>query len=568
MSRHLLIILGICALTFLTGLGRPALTDSDEAFYAESAREMIERGDFLTPYYNGEPRFEKPVLYYWLVALTYSIAGTTVESARFPSALAGFGLALLAFFCARRWYDELTGCLAGVICATSFGYIAIAHQALPDLPLAFFVSLTTWSLLQGLRTDGFKLTTRPSTTRWLLIAAVGFSAGILVKGPIALALPIAVLVPIIAFEEWNRTSRWRISGRAIWLSLLCFILIAAPWYIGMFVEHGPTYLNRFFISENLERFSTARFNEPRPFWYYLPIIFAGMLPWSPLLLLCIPSILQSFRKHRAPLAEIRLLFWIAAPLLFYSMSIGKQPRYILPVLPPIAILLAAALRRSWQIDTVRSPLFLVATLLTGSGFSIFGVLLFQARTLVIEWPEQWISIIAATVFLFGVVIAAISLAEYSSLYSRIIRTRLLPVTAIIVATISMSIATYCVLLTSPNQEPVERIAAILNQERVNLEPYGRYGVFNRNLNFYVHSPYVELPTLDAVRDFLKSPERVLCVIPAEDADRLEDEGVQFERIGEVDYVNTGNLNFRTLIQADSNLHIQHTVLLSNRDISP
>ena len=179
------------------------------------------------------------------------------------------------------------------------------------------------------------------------------------------------------------------------------------------------------------------------------------------------------------------------------------------------------------------------------------MLLFQARTLVIEWPEQWISIIAATVFLFGLVIAAISLAEYSSLYSRIIRTRLLPVTAIVIATISMSIATYCVLLTSPNQEPVERIATMLNQERVNLEPYGRYGVFNRNLIFYGHSAYVELPTLDAVRDFLQSPERVLCVIPAEDADRLEEEGVQFERIGKVDYMNTGNLTFCLLYTSPS-----------------
>lgn len=568
MSRHLLIILGICALTFLTGLGRPALTDSDEAFYAESAREMIERGDFLTPYYNDEPRFEKPVLYYWLVALAYSITGTTVESARFPSALAGFGLALLAYFCARRWYDELTGCLSGIICATSFGYIAIAHQALPDLPLAFFVTLTIWSLLLGIRTEGIKLTPDRRTARWLLLAAVSAAAGILVKGPIAIVLPVCVLVPIICFEDWNRTSRWLISRPAIWGSLFCFILIATPWYIGMFVEHGPSYLTRFFFSENLERFSTARFNDPRPVWYYLPIIFAGMLPWSPLLLLCIPSILESFRKHRAPLTEMRLLLWAAAPLLFYSISVGKQPRYILPVLPPIAILLAAALRKSWQIDSGRSKLFLVAMLIIGSAFSAFGVLLFQARVLLIEWPEQWTFLIAATLLFFGLTITALSLAEHSSVYSRIIRTRLLPLAVIVVATIFLTVASYYVLLTSLEQEPVERMATMLNEERENLEPYGRYGVFNRNLNFYVQSAYVELPTLDAVRDFLKSPERVLCIIRAEDAARLEAEGVEFERLGEIDYVNTGNLNFRTFIQADSNLHIQHTVLLSNKELSP
>ena len=107
-----MILVGVCVLTFFAGLGRPALTDSDEAFYAESAREMIERGDWLTPYYNGQPRFEKPVLYYWLVAATYVAAGPSPGAARFPAALAGVGLVLVTFACARRSFNTVLTCAA------------------------------------------------------------------------------------------------------------------------------------------------------------------------------------------------------------------------------------------------------------------------------------------------------------------------------------------------------------------------------------------------------------------------------------------------------------------------
>ena len=142
--RVLLLVL-LCGLTFFVGLGRPAITDSDEAFYAEAAREMVEGGDWVTPHYNGRYRFEKPVLHYWLAALGYLIAGVSELAARFPSAMAGLVLVLTTYACARRWYDESTGMLAGAITATSFGYVAVARQALPDLLLACFITLGTWA---------------------------------------------------------------------------------------------------------------------------------------------------------------------------------------------------------------------------------------------------------------------------------------------------------------------------------------------------------------------------------------------------------------------------------------
>ena len=112
MRRPTFLLILLCSVTFLAGLGRPAIGDSDEAFYAEAGREMVQSGDWLTPHYNYEPRFQKPVLFYWLISATYVAAGIGEAQARLWSALAGVGLALLTAAAGRRWLDRPTGVLA------------------------------------------------------------------------------------------------------------------------------------------------------------------------------------------------------------------------------------------------------------------------------------------------------------------------------------------------------------------------------------------------------------------------------------------------------------------------
>ena len=119
------------------------------------------------------------------------------------------------------------------------------------------------------------------------------------------------------------------------------MLVAAPWFVAMAQHHGLAYVHRFFIGENLERFATDRYNEPRPLWFYVPIVLGGLMPWSPFILLWLPTWRRVFRGERmVTRAEWRAIIWAAVPFVFYSASIGKQPRYILPMLPPMALLLA------------------------------------------------------------------------------------------------------------------------------------------------------------------------------------------------------------------------------------
>ena len=562
-SRHAVVLVGVCVLTFFVGLGRPALTDSDEAFYAESAREMLDRGDWLTPYFNGQPRFDKPVLYYWLVAATYAAAGPSPGAARFPAGLAGVGLVLVTFFCARRWYDGPTALLAGLIGATSAGVIAMARQALPDLPLAFFVTLAVWAALVALLDDPIRSPGPRQRRAWLFVAALAAGGAFLVKGPVGPALVALVVLPLGALDWWRHGVRRRVTAVDLGLAATLFLLVAAPWYAAMTVEHGVGYLDRFFLAENLERFASDRYNAPRPTWYYLPIVAGGLLPWSPFMLLWLPAVRQSWRRRILDERVLRLAIWAAAPLAFYTLSVGKQPRYILPLLAPLAILLARAVTQALGGTSAARRGLATLGASTGAVVMIIGGLVYRARPLLVEWSEPATLSVALAILLAGGAIVAASLGAWRQGPDAVARAWVIP-TLVATAAVVLAVGAHLVVLASPGPAPVERMAAMLSAERETDEPYGRHRVFDRNLVYYMRSPHVELPVLLAAHDFLRSPGRVLCVLRAEDAARLRNDGLRMLRLGEVRYLNTGNLNLRTLLNPDPARYLQRVVLVANR----
>jgi 4-amino-4-deoxy-L-arabinose transferase-like glycosyltransferase len=555
-SREHLILIAVCSLTLFAGLGRPPITDSDEAFYAEGAREMVDGGDWLTPHFNYENRFEKPVLYYWLVASTYTLLGVDEGSARLPSALAGLSLALLTFFLGRRWFNYSTGLLAGLIIATCFGCVVMARQALPDLTLTFFVTLATYSTLTAWLdppNDTFKVD--KANRRWhLAMAAVAVACGFLTKGPVALALPCIVVAPILFYEYWAQRSRCHISLIDVTLGLGLFLLLTAPWFLGMTLVHGVEYAERFFLAENFDRFVTARYNAPRPWWYYVPIVIGGLFPWSLYMPLWLPR-LWKFATRRDRIIDLttaRLTWWALAPLLFYTLSVGKQPRYILPMLCPLALLLAATIcARLLSQNSWRDYLMTSCTILTGGVLVTLGILIFRARVLFSEWSPHWITVVAASVALSGLIVC---LTAAKSRWTA---------AAVAFAAILTTLGAHYVVLASPGPAPVERIASLLTEARQNEELYGRHGVFNRNLVFYTRAQFLELPILRAADDLLRQPDRVLCVLRAEDAKTLRDRGLTLIGLGEVTYVDTGSLNFRTFLSPNPD-HRQRVVLVANR----
>lgn len=546
MRRPVLTLVLLSCLTFFLGLGRQAITDSDEGFYAEAAREMVESGDWLTPHFNYADRWQKPVLYYWLTAATSAIAGVSEGAARFWSALSGLGLVLLTRSAARGiTADDRAAWLAGAIVATCYGYFAMARMALPDLPLAFCITLCIWSVLQQ---------------RWP-VAGLAAGLGFLMKGPVALVVPVLAIVPI-----WWREGRLRtrpVTLRDLAIAALMFAVVGLPWYVAMTLTHGTAYLQGFFAGDNLERFATDRFNEPRAFWFYLPIVIGGMLPWS-MYMVVLPwrSLTGVLRRRRTPTdGEWRLLLWTAVPLVFFTLSIGKQPRYILPVLPPLAILLAASITVRPKADTTYSGNtnkmrgIAIATWMTAVLYIALAVLLWRARPLFITAYPALSRIAVVVMGGSGLVLAAMALTR---------RWHLLPEVATGCAA-ALMLSVQFGALAGIRPEPVEEMTALVAAQRTQSEPVGQYQVFVRNLVFYAGFKQEELYDEARALDFVKSPQRVLLVVREADLPRLESvAGVSLMRLGQVRYLNTANLKLRTLLWPLPDQDLETVLLVTNR----
>lgn len=539
MRRPVLTLALIASFTFFLGLGRPALSDSDEGFYAEAAREMVEGGDWLTPHFNYEERWQKPVLYYWLTAATYVVSGPTEWAARWWSALSGLGLVLLTWAAARRLTarDEAAW-LAGAIVATCYGYVAMARLALPDLPLTFLITLTIWAALE----------------RWWVVAGIAAGLGFLMKGPVALVVPAIVLAPI----WWRERHVTPIRARDLAAAAAVCALVGLPWYGAMTLRHGPEYLQAFFVGDNLERFATDRFNEPRGIWFYLPILIGGMLPWS-LYLVTLPwrSVASvARRQRRLTPAEWRLLLWAFAPLLFFTISIGKQPRYILPVLPPLAILLARSIATRTASAAAAGPSGLaVATWGTAAVYAALAILLYRATPLFITAYPLLTSVSVALIAASGLALAWVAASR---------RWRSLPVVATMCAA-ALLISVQFGTLAGVRPEPVEEMAALVRTHRRSGEQVGAYQVFVRTLVFYTRFKQVDLFNEGLALDFLKSPDRVLLVVRAADLPRLEAiAGVAAKPLGQVRYLDTANVRLRTLLSPIPEQDLETVLLVANR----
>ena len=555
MHRITLPLLLLAALTFFAGLGRGAITDSDEAFYAEASREMVASGDWVTPYYNYEQRWQKPIAYYWLTSATYLATGASELGARFWAAMAGVGLVLVTAAAGRRWYDETTGLMAGAIVATNFGYFTIGRMSLPDLPLTFCITLAIWAALVS------TLEQERSPRQFVILAALGFGLGFLMKGPVGLILPAIVIVPVLMIERRSIG----LNPIDIVLGFIVMIAVAAPWYLLMWARHGNEYLNSFFIGDNFERFATDRFNDPRPWWFYLPVVAGGLLPWTPLALVWLGPITQFLRGRRAVgTIDLRLLMWAVFPLVFYSLSIGKQPRYVLPVLPPLALLLASSIverTQEWRgFDGVRSlprkaaPV-VIGSLLSGVFFVTLAVLLYRAQPLLINVQPVFTTIASYVIATAG---ALVILTAITSSW------RMAPVVIALAGAITLPVIQYGAL-SSGGDDTVRQMSRLVQQQRTGNEPIGTWGVFVRNLVFYSGIKTTDVIGDEQAKNFLMQADRALMVAPASEIDRLErEQGVKVNRIAELLYFNEAGVRVRTLLWPDRSRDLTRVVLVSNR----
>jgi 4-amino-4-deoxy-L-arabinose transferase-like glycosyltransferase len=327
----------LCWLVLFHNLGGPALIEPDEGRNAEVAREILVLGDWVTPHYDFIPYLDKPMPFFWLAAGAYKFFGISEFSARLPAALAALGCLLLVYDLGRRLAGPWAALWSVLVLATSPMFMAFSRAVIFDMPLAFFITLALWAFVRG--------RTAEASSAWkfymLMYAAAG--AAVMVKGPVGAAVP-----GLIIGLYWLVYRRAPLRAMKPLYGAVLLLLIAAPWYLWADARN-PGYLRYFFIEENFLRYVTPHFNRAKPWYFYFEVLAVGFLPWTALLHL--PFMRASAVKGSE---KVFFVLWAAVPFVFFSFSAAKQPGYILPMFPALALLMGAAIASALEATSRRA----------------------------------------------------------------------------------------------------------------------------------------------------------------------------------------------------------------------
>jgi 4-amino-4-deoxy-L-arabinose transferase-like glycosyltransferase len=381
-------VAGFCAFLFLYGLGSFGLVGADEPRYAQIAREMLARHDWVTPVLNGTAWLEKPVLYYWGAMISYSIFGVYDWAARLPTAVLT-SLMVVAIWLFMRRFRPGSQLDSALIVASLAGVIGFARAASTDMPLAamFTIGMIDWYQWYETRQK-----------RYLCGFYFFLALATLAKGPVA---PFLAALVIVCFATLRRD--WRLIAQTLWIpGVLLYLAVALPWFV--LVQHAnPQFLHVFIFEHNLARYSTNMFRHRQPFWYYGPVLLAGVLPW---LLFVIGAFTRTARECKSSSFHLYFAVWAAVPIIFFSFSQSKLPGYILPAIPPLAILTGEYL---WhRIDKADEPSFWMTALHAVVVGGMFGASLLTVYFVLGLKPAgaaRTIAIIAGAITFAGVLAA-------------------------------------------------------------------------------------------------------------------------------------------------------------------
>ena len=317
------------ALWLLATLGMRPLLLPDEGRYASVALEML-HGDWLVPTLNGLPFFHKPPLFYWLDMAAMQLFGVGPFSARAGSMLGGWLMGASMVLSLRRWHGLRLAQHALLVLATSPFFFIASQYANHDMLVAGLISTAIVALLRAVE--------KPPAVdlRWLAAGAAACALATLAKGLIGFVLPAMVLGPWLLVQ-----GRWRqVVGLLHPLGWLVFLLIAAPWFVAIQLRY-PGFFDYFVMEQHFRRFAQSSFNNVQPFWFFLPVIPALMLPWAA----WIPVAAVRAWRSRTPMVGL-YAWWIVAIVGFFSLPSSKLVGYVLPALAPVSILIAMALQQA------------------------------------------------------------------------------------------------------------------------------------------------------------------------------------------------------------------------------
>jgi 4-amino-4-deoxy-L-arabinose transferase-like glycosyltransferase len=459
---HLACIALLSYLFLFHSLGAYSLKEPDEGRYAEIPREMVESGNYLVPYLNYSRYFEKPPLLYWTIALSYKIFGVTEWSFRLPNALFAFLTVLALYFFGRRWFGAGSALLSSVILLSSLGFFSMGRIVTTDMLLTLLSSVALLSFY------GFYREKRPA---FLLMFYLSLALATLAKGPVAVLLVVLTLVLFLAAERRLAFLREMRPGRGVAL----FLVLAAPWFILISLrEKGFFYF--FFVDQNLLRFLTSKHRRTGPLYYFLPVLFGGLFPWS----IFLPRALLAVWGRR----EFRLfLIWSAVVFVFFSLSQSKLPPYILPVFPVLCLVLGWLVHEAWQgkaaprmekgvYIVIFSLFFCVGALYAAGVLAGYPALLFPEAGLPPSGLKLFAFLISASGLLL-VLFFVLRKVSFSSLFL-----------GLLLFEAVLMVGLLCSMGVIDDLNTTKRLALLIDHDAARGELVADYGSFEETLPFY------------------------------------------------------------------------------------
>jgi 4-amino-4-deoxy-L-arabinose transferase-like glycosyltransferase len=325
--RAVLFLIAASYFFFMFGNGILSLTEPDEVFYSQTAREMSQQHSLFTPYLFGQPQFEKPILFYWLLQAAYRFLGETSYAARFFPALFGaLGVLAVYWLGILGFRDRRKAFLSALLLMSSGLYAGLARTVLIDMVFTVLILYALLSFFWAYTVSGRR-------SAGMILFFVFTALAVLAKGPLGAAITLGT---VMSFLFYKRNIRFLFSRESLH-GFLVFLIVALPWYVLMIHQYGSVFTKEFFINDHIRRFLEAEHSSNDTFYFYPLSLFYCMYPWG---IFAVTGLLAAFKNIRKNLSDINvfLLCWIILVFVIFSPAHSKLVSYIFPLYPALALI--------------------------------------------------------------------------------------------------------------------------------------------------------------------------------------------------------------------------------------
>lgn len=525
-----LLVIGWIA--FGWNLGNVGLIDETEPLFAEASRQMLLTGDWITPFFNGETRFDKPALIYWCQAIAYSIMGVNEWAARTPSVLAAMGVIALAFYTVQ-WYftkkDELekvtnlprrylTAALAAALMALNPEMIVWGRTGVSDMLLTGCIGSTLLCFFLGYAQNNraIVIANWQFPNQWYLASYVLIAGAILTKGPVGIVLPGLIMIAFALYvgKFWQI---WR-EMRPI-LGMVIVLVLSLPWYILVTWRNGWNFINAFFVYHNIERFTEVVNGHSAPWYFYFLVVLLGFAPYA----VYIPESLVRLKlwqrsywlqKERSQHLGLFVSLWFLGVFGFFTISVTKLPSYVLPLMPAAAILVALSWSDLFPTSQNSTPTHLaflrISAWINVAFITFISIALFNLTQIVgpdPAAPELYAEMEKSGILKYGGIIWLIitlisSILILTHRYRQIIIINLVGFTAFI----AISLMPAILIMDQQRQLPLRELSALIVESKQPNEELIMVGFKKPTVTFYTKQNVNYIKFSQAALKYIQNPE--------------------------------------------------------------